>query len=323
MVIDVSLYRINKATEKVNNGYNYLTTKCDEIYEKINEENNLFAQAFDKANEKIESGKSELYKIDNSIEKGRAILADLQDEYNSLRPPVEVTITTTDEEGNTTTETHIEDPDGPRRAALESEMEKVESKLKEMIVASDQWEEYISNLEGVAKSYRGKLEEIKQRENELATSYTSNMSVFTTIFSALKESYTVLYNYNSIVVNSYRANSVPLLRNFRYNQDHSFVSSSSQYRSNSSKEKKKPIVVIFNQTVNNNNEVISFLETDPRLKNEYVIVKVPFSLYNFKYESDIKQLATIFIGFGYKIKLDRFSNYHVDINNYFSFVKGE
>ena len=259
--------------------------------------------------------------------------AELTNERNQLarelaacRPPYYVTETYTDADGNTHSYTRLEDPDGPKRAALQAAIAAVDQKLAILANAEQQFVTYISRV-------RSAIADAKQAEGPLAAASNTldraerkvedcNAS----ITNAIRRAENALESYNSVNIEGSSTEDIGEIPYFSYSKGTISTTSSSSYSSSSSVVTPKPrgpITIQFDDDVESELEFSSKME---KIIEEHgkdgIILKIHKTLKNFRYPTNLVMISALLVKkYSYVQKMTNFGTKYVTVDGYYVYTR--
>lgn len=323
MIINTSSSAIQNARKTIDSA----AVNCEEHFSRAVRD---FNEAAKRVQDQIELGthyladaERKLTEIDNQLTNGYDKLESLENELANCRPPRWVTYTYTDDEGNTYTETVLEDPDAEKREYLEGEISQTQSKISELQEAHNNWKKYHDSVAGVLSNLRNGYESIKSNADALLPKQGPLNSQFSTQTSIANDALIKINDYNSTTIT--RTAPAPILHTLMFYDGQISLGGGggSSATTNINQRKGEASITIDLMDIFKNEQ--EFTLKLAKIVDEHqckIIVRIKANFPNFKYPTTLEQIDAIFASFDFTIKRNSVGVRYRTIDNKYCYIKG-
>lgn len=320
--IDTSEQSIIQAKESLRHNKSEFDSFMHEAQREINGCKDRAARVLSELQGRLSSAKTKLNNLQGKLNQVNNRLAAANRELAACRPPRKVTITYTDGNGHTHTETYIEDPDGPKRARLQAEIADLERKARILEQSIREFQAYILKLEKGINIVKGAFPHIENASNELESNEPAVRDNFESMDDAMDDVEEAVESYNSVNVHGSSEIGMEPLPYFEY-EGGLLTTSILGTPSGGTIAPAKPtaVTIIFDKIVNSEDEFRKAIQDIIDKNHCKITLKIHKLFSNFKYSVNLNQIRSTLITFKFNQQKNPIGTYLVTVDGYYVFER--
>ena len=265
--------------------------------------------------------------LQSKANKIRSEIAQKQRELAACRPPRRVTTTYTDSDGHTHTETHIEDPDGPKRARLQAEIAELQRKLDVVERSIREFQAYIDKMNNGINAVKGAYPHLDSADSAATAAQREVEYSHEAIDVAIKQAEDTLYDYDSVQVRGMSEIGLEPLPFFIYEGGSLGIGGGGPRISSGGGVAPAPvreeITIIFDKEVQNEDEFKKAIKAIINENNCKIILKIHKAIKNFKYDTNIAKIRVVLTELKFIQKKNPIGTYYVSVDGYYVFERSK
>ena len=271
---------------------------------------------------KLNSAQTKLTTLQERLSKVQNRLSQAERELAQCRPPREVTVTYTDSDGNVHTYTYIEDPDGPKREALQAEIADLENKQLILEQSIREFQIYILELEKGINQVKQAFPHINNAGDELERIEPNVREKFEDMEGALDDVDEAIDSYNSVNIHGSSEIGMEPLPYFHYESGSLITTILDRPRGGSvAPSGPTEVTIIFDQIVNSEVEFRKEIQSIIDKNHCKITLKVHKALTNFKYSTNLNQIRNSLKTFKFLQQKNLIGTYMVTVDGYYVFER--
>ena len=291
--------------------------------DKTRSEANKTLDALNRNKAKAEQNLSTLQSRANKI---RSEISQKQRELAACRPPQRVTTTYTDSEGHTHTETHIEDPDGPKRARLQAEIAELQRKLSIIEQSIREFQQYIDKMNKGINTVKGAFPHLDNVEGTINNAVREVSHSHEAMQVALRKSEETLQDYDAVEVRGFSEVGLEPLPYFIYEGGTLGIGGGGGPRMSGgaapvSGPAKTEVTIIFDKVVQNEDEFKKAILAIINENHCKIILKIHKAIKNFHYETNIAKIRMVLTEQKFVQKKNPIGTYYISVDGYYVFER--
>lgn len=321
-LIDTSEQSIIQAKQSVRHNKDEFESFMREAQREIEGTRDRANATLDSLQARLNSAQTKLRTLQGKLNQVNTRLSAARRELAACRPPRKVTVTYTDSDGNTHTETYIEDPDGPKRERLQAEIYELEQKRDVLERSIREFQAYILQLEKGINAVKGAYPHIENANRELETCEPQVRDNFESMDDALDDVEEAVESYNSVNISGSSEIGMEPLPYFEYDGGMLFTSIlGTPSGGTTAPSRPTAVTIIFDKIVNNEDEFRKEIKKIIDENHCKITLKIHKLFSNFKYSVNLNQIRSTLTIFKFVQQKNPIGTYLVTVDGYYVFER--